>query len=113
MGLATERDGRLRDLFRGRLMFPIASAGGRILGFGGRVLDEGTPKYLNSPETRLFKKSDTLFGIHRAKGHLRTAGLGIVVEGYMDVIPLHAGGLANTVASLGTAFTFEQAARLR
>ncbi len=113
MGLAIERDGKLRDLFRGRLMFPIASAGGRILGFGGRVLDEGTPKYLNSPETRLFKKSDILFGIHRAKGHLRTAGLGIVVEGYMDVIPLHAQGLANTVASLGTAFTFEQAARLR
>jgi DNA primase len=113
MGLAIERDGRLRDLFRGRLMFPIASAGGRILGFGGRVLDEGTPKYLNSPETRLFKKSETLFGIHRAKGHLRTAGLGVVVEGYMDVIPLHARGLENTVASLGTAFTFEQASRLR
>jgi DNA primase len=113
MGLAVERDGVLRDLFRGRLIFPIASAGGRILGFGGRVLDEGSPKYLNSPETRLFKKSEALFGIHRAKGPLRTAGRGILVEGYMDVVGLHAQGLTNTVASLGTAFTFEQAARLR
>jgi DNA primase len=113
LGLAVERDGSLRDLFHGRLIFPIASAGGRILGFGGRVLDQRSPKYLNSPETKLFKKSETLFGIHRAKGHLRAAGVGIVVEGYMDVIPLHAQGLGNTVASLGTAFTFEQAARLR
>jgi DNA primase len=113
LGLAVEREGTLRDLFRGRLIFPIASAGGRILGFGGRVLDDGSPKYLNSPETRLFKKSETLFGLHQAKGHLRAAGLGLMVEGYMDVIPLHAQGLANTVASMGTAFTFEQAARLR
>lgn len=113
MGLAVEREGGLRDLFHGRLIFPIASAGKRILGFGGRVLDDGTPKYLNSPETRLFKKSETLFGIHRAKGPLRTSGLGLMVEGYMDVIPLHAQGFENTVASLGTAFTFEQAVRLR
>jgi DNA primase len=113
LGLAVEREGTLRDLFRGRLIFPIASSGGRILGFGGRVLDDGSPKYLNSPETRLFKKSETLFGIYRAKGSLRTSGVGIVVEGYMDVIPLHAHGFTNTVASLGTAFTFGQAARLR
>jgi len=113
LGLTMERDGEIRDLFRGRLMFPIPSAGGRILGFGGRVLDEGQPKYLNSPETKLFNKSEALYGIHRAKNELRTKDLAIVVEGYMDVIPLHAHGLANTIASLGTAFTFEQGRRLR
>jgi DNA primase len=113
LGLTMERDGEIRDLFRGRLIFPIASAGGRILGFGGRVLAEGQPKYLNSPETKLFNKSETLYGLHRAKNELRTRDLAIVVEGYMDVIPLHAQGLANTVASLGTAFTLEQGRRLR
>jgi DNA primase len=113
LGLTIERDGEVRDLFRGRLMFPIPSAGGRILGFGGRILDEGQPKYLNSPETRLFNKSEALYGIHRAKNELRARDLAIVVEGYMDVIPLHAHGLANTIASLGTAFTFEQGRRLR
>jgi DNA primase len=113
LGLAVEREGGLRDLFRGRLIFPIASAGGRILGFGGRVLDEAQPKYLNSPETRLFKKSETLYGIYKAKTELRAQGTALVVEGYMDVIPLHATGFANAVASLGTAFTFEQARRLR
>ena len=112
LGLAIEREGQVRDLFRRRLIFPIASAGGRILGFGGRVLDEGQPKYLNSPETRLFKKSETIFGLYKAKGEIRARGRAIVVEGYMDVIPLHAGGFRNTVASLGTAFTFEQARRL-
>jgi len=113
LGLTMERDGEIRDLFRGRLMFPIPSAGGRILGFGGRVLDEGQPKYLNSPETKLFRKSEMLYGLHRAKNELRTRDLAIVVEGYMDVIPLHAQGLSNTVASLGTAFTFEQGRLLR
>jgi DNA primase len=113
LGLTIERDGEVRDLFRGRLIFPIPTAGGRILGFGARVLDEGQPKYLNSPETRLFKKAETLYGIHRAKNEIRSRDAAIVVEGYMDVIPLHAHGLANTVASLGTAFTFEQGRRLR
>jgi DNA primase len=113
LGLAIEREGRLVDLFRRRLIFPIASAGGRILGFGGRVLDEGQPKYLNSPETRIFKKADTIYGIHRAKSDLRSVGRALLVEGYMDVIPLYAGGFRNTVASLGTAFTFDQARRIR
>lgn len=113
LGLTMERDGEIRDLFRGRLMFPIPSAGGRILGFGGRVLNEGQPKYLNSPETKLFNKSEALYGIHRAKNELRSRDLAIVVEGYMDVIPLHAQGLGNTIASLGTAFTFEQGRLLR
>jgi DNA primase len=113
LGLAIEKEGQLRDLFRRRLIFPIATAGGRILGFGGRVLDDGLPKYLNSPETRLFRKADTIYGIHRSKGELRAGGRALVVEGYMDMIPLYANGFRNTVASLGTAFTFEQARRLR
>jgi DNA primase len=113
LGLAVEREGQLRDLFKRRLIFPIASASGRVLGFGGRVLDDALPKYLNSPETRLFKKADTIYGLHRAKGALRAAAGALVVEGYMDVIPLHANGFHNAVASLGTAFTYEQARRLK
>jgi len=112
LGLAVESEGGLRDLFRRRLIFPIATAGGRVVGFGGRVVDDGQPKYLNSPETRLFRKSEALYGIHRAKTEMRRLGKAIVVEGYMDVIPLHAHGFNHTVASLGTAFTFEQARRL-
>jgi DNA primase len=112
LGLAIERDDRLRDLFRRRLMFPIATPSGRVVGFGGRVLDDSLPKYLNSPETRLFKKSETIYGLHRSKGEIRARNTAIVVEGYMDVIPLHAHGFANVIASLGTAFTFEQARKL-
>jgi DNA primase len=113
LGLAVGRDREVRDLFRRRIIFPIVSAGSRVLGFGGRVLDSSEPKYLNSPETSLFKKSSTLYGIHTAKGALRSAGVAVVVEGYMDVIALHTGGFANTVASLGTAFTADQARALR
>jgi DNA primase len=113
MGLAVAKDREVRDLFRRRIMFPILSAGSRVLGFGGRVLDSSEPKYLNSPETYLFKKSSTLYGIHSAKAELRSAGVAIVVEGYMDVIALHSGGIANTVASLGTAFTADQGRALR
>jgi DNA primase len=113
LGLAVARDREVRDLFRKRLMFPIVSAGGRFLGFGGRVLDAGLPKYLNSPETRVFKKSNTLYGIHTAKSEVRGAGVAVVVEGYMDVIALHSHGVGNAVASLGTAFTSEQGRALR
>jgi DNA primase len=113
LGLAVSDERGTRDLFRRRLMFPIPSAGGRVLGFGGRVLDSGQPKYLNSPETRVFRKSSTLYGIHAAKTALRAAGFAILVEGYMDVIALHSHGFSNAVASLGTAFTPEQARSLR
>ena len=112
-GVALSREGRIVDLFRRRIIFPIISAGGRILGFGGRVLEGGEPKYLNSPETAIFKKARTLYGIHLAKRALRREGCGVVVEGYLDAIALHANGLENTVASLGTAFTPEQATALR
>lgn len=114
LGLAVGAGRDLREHFRRRLMFPIVSAGGRILGFGGRVLDAAAqPKYLNSPETRAFRKSNTLYGIHAAKNQLRASGTGVVVEGYMDVIALHSHGFTNAVASLGTAFTPEQGRALR
>ena len=113
LGLAVTSGHEPRDMFRRRLMFPIVSAGGRCLGFGGRVLDASQPKYLNSPETRAFRKSSTLYGIHTTKNDLRAAGTAIVVEGYMDAIALASHDMRNTVASLGTAFTAEQARALR
>ncbi|HVP57008.1 MAG TPA: DNA primase [bacterium] len=113
LGLAVARDREVRELFRRRIMFPIITAGSRVLAFGGRVMDASEPKYLNSPETYLFKKSSTLYGIHAAKGDIRSAGSVIVVEGYMDAITMHVGGFPNTVASLGTAFTADQARALR
>lgn len=113
LGLATERDGIYRDVFRRRLIFPIASPSGRVVGFGGRVLDQSEPKYLNSPDTSLFKKSDSLYGIYPAKKSMSSVGEAILVEGYMDVISLHANGFPNSVGSLGTAFTRGQARQIR
>lgn len=97
------------DRFRGRIMFPIFDVTGRVIGFGGRVLDDSTPKYLNSPETALFSKGRTLYGLHLARDRIRASGSALIVEGYMDVIALHQYGFENAVASLGTAFTEEQA----
>ncbi|NLV91924.1 MAG: DNA primase [Firmicutes bacterium] len=101
------------DRFRGRLMFTICDEQGRPLGFGGRVLDDSQPKYLNSPETPLFQKSTILYGLHLAKEEIRRTGKVIVVEGYTDVIGLYQHGITNVVASLGTAFTEEQARLLQ
>jgi len=95
------------DRFRDRLMFPIIDLRGRVIGFGGRVLDDSLPKYLNSPETLVFNKSRNLYGLNFAKNSKKNQL--IVVEGYMDVISLHQNGIINTVASLGTALTEEQA----
>ena len=89
-------------------MIPIADEQGRIVAFGGRVLDDGTPKYLNSAETEIFHKGNLLFGLNRAKQAIGQAGYAILVEGYMDVISLHSAGIKNAVASLGTAFTPNQ-----
>ena len=99
------------DYFRNRIMFPIFSIGGQVIGFGGRTLssDKNTPKYLNSPESRVFEKSKVLYGLHAAKETIRKQGLAILVEGYMDVLALHQAGLSNAVASCGTALTREQA----
>ena len=107
-GLVAERQNGVYDKFRNRVMIPIADDRGRVVGFGGRVLGDGQPKYLNSPETMLFNKRRLLFGLDRAKKAIREEGKVILVEGYMDVISLSAAGIKNVAASLGTAFTQEQ-----
>ena len=101
------------DRFRGRLMFPLADVRGRVRGFGARQMPGGEPpKYLNSPEGSLFHKTDILYGLDRARGAIASEGRAIVVEGYTDVLALHQAGIANTVASMGTALTDAQVAEL-
>jgi DNA primase len=108
--LAEAQDtGRIYDRFRGRVMFPIKDYLGRVVAFGGRVLDDSKPKYLNSPETEVFKKHDTLYGLELARKHIQETGSAVVVEGYMDVIAMHQHGLTGAVASLGTALTPDHA----
>lgn len=105
-GLIIDKEnGTSYDRFRSRIQFPIQDPSGRIIGFGGRVFGEGEPKYLNSPETGLFKKSDSLYGVHQARRDLRNEGTAILVEGYTDVISLYQSGIRNVVAPLGTALT--------
>jgi len=113
-GLAVERSSGegIYDRFRNRVMFPICDARGRVAGFGGRVIDNSQPKYLNSPETVVFNKRNILFGFDVAQKCIRECGQVIVVEGYMDVITARVFGINNVVASLGTAFTPEQAKQL-
>jgi len=107
-------DGRTHDRFRNRLMFPIHDQRGRVNGFGGRALDNETqPKYLNSPQTPVFDKSDTLYGIHLAAPFIRQLDLAVIVEGYMDVIVPHQYGFGNVVASMGIAITDRQVTRLK
>jgi len=101
------------DRFRDRVVFPIRDLSGRVLGFGGRVLGDDLPKYINTPETPVYRKGDSLFGLDLAASFVREAGEVILVEGYLDVISLHQGGLRNVVGVLGTALTEEQARRLR
>ncbi len=93
------------DRFRDRLIFPIGDPSGRIIGFGGRVMGDGEPKYLNSPETPLFRKGEALYGIDRSRGEIHRAGYVLLVEGYTDVIALYQDGIRNVVAPLGTALT--------
>jgi DNA primase len=100
------------DRFRGRVMFPIADRRGRVIAFGGRILDQGEPKYLNSPETALFHKGRTLYGQAQAARAARESGEIVVCEGYMDVIALAEAGFAGAVAPLGTALTEGQIAEL-
>lgn len=100
------------DRFRARVMIPISDVFGRTVGFGGRILtatDETNPKYLNTPETKLFNKRNLLFGLDKSNRAISTAGTAIVVEGYMDAISLFSAGVKNVVATLGTAFTPEHA----
>jgi DNA primase len=100
------------DRFRDRIMFPIRSVQGEVIGFGGRVLDGGEPKYLNSPETAVFVKGRELYGLHEARTALRAKGYALVVEGYMDVVALAQHGFPNTVATLGTACTEDHVRKL-
>ncbi len=112
-GLALEgKSGGIYDRFRNRVMFPIADERGRIVGFGGRVMDDSQPKYLNSSETIVFNKRNTLFALHLAYRQIRSKDCVIIVEGYMDAITAHAYGVTNVVASLGTAFTQMQCRKL-
>ncbi len=114
-GLAGQRDPERPpyDYFRNRLMFPIRDRQGRVIGFGGRVLDLGQePKYLNSPETELFKKGRVLYNLDQARAASRQSGTVIVAEGYMDVIAFDRAGVPAAVAPLGTALTQEQLAEL-
>jgi len=104
-GLVIDGDRGRYDRFRDRIMFPIRNIKGQIVGFGGRILDQGEPKYLNSPETPLFHKGSELYGLFEARAAIKAAGRAIVVEGYMDVVALAQHGVEFAVAALGTATT--------
>jgi DNA primase len=113
-GLAVRRDdGSVVPRFRGRLIFPIHDARGRVVAFGGRILGEGEPKYLNSPESPIFSKGKTLYNLSAARNAIRKEESAILVEGYFDVIRLVLAGIEHVVAPLGTALTSDQAALLR
>ncbi|WP_041284802.1 DNA primase [Desulfoscipio gibsoniae] len=107
VGLVVSGDRGVYDRFRSRLMFPIADARGRVVGFGGRVLGDGLPKYLNTAETDFFSKGKILYGLDRARQAIREMRYVVITEGYMDTIAAHQYGMANTVASLGTSLTKE------
>ena len=96
------------DRFRNRIMFPIFGSTGQVLAFGGRSLDEGGPKYINSPESPLYRKGSVLYGLHLAQPFIREQGAAILVEGYLDLIALHEHGFSHSVAVLGTALTAQQ-----
>jgi len=113
-GLLQERDnGGHYDRFRNRLMFPIRDREGDVVGFGGRAMGDGIPKYLNSPQTPVFDKSSLVYGLDLAKEAIRKSGEVVIVEGYMDVIAAHQYGYENVVASMGTALTESQAALVK
>lgn len=105
----SEKANKNYDIFRNRIIFPIFATNGDILGFGGRVFDDSLPKYINSPETKIYSKRHNLYGLFQAKEAIRSSNYIILVEGYFDCIKLHQYGINNVVASLGTAFTLEQA----
>ena len=113
-GLVVARKGGsgFYDRFRDRVMVPIRDRQGRVIGFGGRGLYGAEPKYLNSPETEVFEKGKHLFGLDRAADAIRRDDRAVVVEGYFDVIALHAAGITNVVAALGTALSSSQITQL-
>ena len=111
-GSGDEADRKRYDRFRDRIMFPIRSVQGDVIGFGGRVLDRGEPKYLNSPETPVFSKGRELYGLFEGRAAIRQRGYALVVEGYMDVVALAQSGFGNAVATLGTACTADHLQKL-
>ena len=114
VGLLAPRDrGGFYDRFRGRIMFPIFDRQSRVIAFGGRIIGDGEPKYLNSPETQLYSKGRTLYGLPQAAEALRSSGVALVVEGYLDLIALQVHGIGNVLATLGTALTREQVRLLK
>jgi DNA primase len=112
VGLVIHHEDKRYDRFRERVMFPIRNERGQVIAFGGRVLGKGEPKYLNSPETPLFHKGRELYGLHEHRRAIQGDNQVVVVEGYMDVVMLDQHGVQNAVATLGTAITSDQAARL-
>lgn len=107
------KDGGFYDRFRGRLIFPIENVFGEIVAFGGRILDKGEPKYLNSPESPVYIKGKNLYGLSKTKEEIRKKGFAVIVEGYFDLISLWNAGIGNVVATLGTALTREHLELLR
>jgi len=107
------KEGGFYDRFRGRLLFPIENVSGEVVAFGGRILEKGEPKYLNSPESPVYIKGRNLYGLNKTKEEIRKRGFALIVEGYFDLISLWNAGIGNVVASLGTALTREHLELLR
>lgn len=113
LGLISYSKGKYYDKYRDRVIFPIINTRGKVIGFGGRALGDGTPKYLNSPETPVFSKKNNLYGLNLTRQEINKENCAILVEGYMDAISLYQHGIRNVSASLGTALTENQAAMLK
>lgn len=109
LGLISEKNGRYYDKFRNRVIFPIINTAGKVIGFGGRAIGDAQPKYLNSPENKVFQKKNNLYALNICKQDIGRQNSAILVEGYMDVISLYQAGVHNAIASLGTALTENQA----
>lgn len=113
LGLISEKNGKYYDKFRNRVIFPIINTSGKVIGFGGRAIDDAMPKYLNSPENMVFQKKNNIYALNISKQDVGKEGYAILVEGYMDVISLYQHGVRNVGASLGTALTENQARLLK
>ena len=114
IGLVVKKgDDQYYDRFRGRIIFPVFNVARQIIGFGGRVIGDGEPKYLNSPESPLYSKRESLYGLPQAAAAIQHHNHALVVEGYFDLLSLHQAGIANAVAALGTALTEQQIKTLR
>jgi len=111
--LSSRKTGGFYDRFRNRIMFPIRNSARQVIGFGGRIIDQGEPKYLNSPESSIYSKRGSLYAVHLAAQHISREDRALVVEGYLDAITLHQAGIRNAVAALGTALSEQHIELLR